>query len=103
MSVYESGNWVGLEIYCSQCQSQPTACDIVVGCEWPSYLSRLKPGGVSSKGTHQATWFRHIDPITREWKNVRASEDMGLFESSLIKYLESREWRKSEIEKVTAK
>lgn len=90
---------MGLEFYCSQCQSQPTACDIVVGCEWPSYLSRLKPGGASSKGTHQAI----NDPITREWKNVRASEDKGLFESSLIKYLELRKWPAGEVGKVTSK
>ena len=44
-----------------------------------------------------------MDPITREWKNVRASEDKGLFESSLIKYLESRQWPTIEIEKVTSK
>ena len=51
----------------------------------------------------QASLFRHKDPETGELQNVRASENMGLFEGSLARFLENAGWSEAEIKEVTSK
>ena len=51
----------------------------------------------------QASGFKHKDPTTGEWQNVRPSENTSVFEGSLIRFLSKSGWNTTDIDEIVAK